>query len=557
MDILQSCDEFAKQVDDPAILARTEDIRQMMSDDFKPTVLMLDGGFGAQSALDAASAALGYQLPDELTESLAQRPVCLTVDSGVENALYRVMDEGIEHITYKAKRAADAVVEERVFTAPCAKLDEYRVMICSGVEDEKSWRVILDSVDAVLMRVNATMAMTFQEKQWIEKCLIPRFGRARVAVWVDMQDRLNSDEDRQCVLQAVKHILERNGMNCPIMNAAEEAAAWMNGQAAVDGLYDKRMGGVMRNFLNDLSVNLRGQAETYVRDANALESTVQQLTRNSKQLEVAGRVAADTVVTNQFDQIEVEVLSSARSYIQQMVDELCRKIQTVSVEELEDLENNGQVFLSRAWSLYMNHLQSALDERIKQCYNLFSQRMENDIGALYAQLDDEALETLDQLLSGVGVSAMEDRMTPVMRPLNGGDLSAFENLKKETRNMMLLSVPMVFVNPLLSVATLVGARFYSSIEKKHRASAYRLELETSIRGGCARTMDQFCQTLKDAIESAKRQSVDNVSEAYGKLTERLVTQVRHENERWQKLKERSQSVLEMCDSVIPELSAKL
>ena len=139
----------------------------------------------------------------------------------------------------------------------------------------------------------------------------------------------------------------------------------------------------------------------------------------------------------------------------------------------------------------------------------------------------------------------------------GGNFgSTVDRLRKETRNLMLLSVPLLFVNPILSVGNLAAAKLIGTFREYNQREEYRKQMMTQIESMCLNQARDFDQRIRAAFDGALYDGMENVKKAYGSLTAKLLESLSELEQRQASQTQLRAWLTIQADRVLPDLLQK-
>lgn len=541
--ILAECREATTQMADNALNASMGDVLSALNE--APCMSIADMNAAGESVLKTVDAYCGMTLPRELLTDLRDGAVCLALENGGQESLLRMTAEGVRvadpgHV-FAGQDGEDTA--ELVFTQ-AATLGSDHFLLCSGLTHTYTWTKLLNHIDILCLHVNATAAMTYAEKGLLSM-LSNRFTERPVAIWLDNQEHLNSDEERECVITSIRATLKRTGLQAPILNTAEETVQWLRERRNQPDLMQQKKKSLLRNLLLDMQARIDVLLKAADASSQGFDTAIRQLNGQRTYLELAGRVAASATLDNAFDQMKFEIHDGMRDYSEQMVSQICVKVEKATPDELERMETLIPAYQSRVWELYQNRLTDTLNDRYDAIFQSIMHRMEEDAGALFEQLDPDAIAALCRTMG------LEDAFTS-SSSFASADLNSIEKLKRETRNMMLLSIPVILVNVPLGLAALVGTKMFGSLGKRAAQEEYRKELITSVKSGASASLQQLFTHVDAKFDAAKQASAENIQHAYAQIIDLLIANIRTMGEEYDRLRKQAELYTHVKAVKIPE-----
>lgn len=547
--ILAACKEATAQIADASLDDMMQDVISSFNE--STCVAIVDTNTAGSAVLKAASAYCGLDLPQGLLDDFRRGAICLTIENGSTESLLYVTEDGVKAVdagnVFSDQKTND--VDELVYTNAIAALANDRFLICSSLSDMDVWKKMLNHIGAICIHVNATMAMTYQEKKLIE-LLSKRYKDRPVAIWLDMQEKLNNEEELECIFDSIRNVMHRAGVKYPIYSTSGEIVNWLETTRQLPDLKQKKEKCLLRNLLFDMTERIDALIEEANTSSRDYDSVAQQLNSQRVRLELAGRIAASATLDNTFEQMKYETHDGMRDYNEQMVVQICNKVASATTEELERMETLINTYQTRAWELYQKKLEDTLHTKYDQIFQDIMQRMEDDAGALFAQLDPSALSTLCKMMD------IENSFKHSVRFVND-DLNSIEKLKRETRNRMLLSIPVLLVNIPLGLATLAGAKLFETFGKQKAQNEYRNALAAAVKIGAGSQLQQFFAHVDANFDAAKSASAENIQSAYGNLIDILIAEIKKMEDEHERLLLKVALYNSVKTKTIPELITQL
>lgn len=553
--IVTVCEQMAETAGDIQISRQLRHTRQLLEQEHLPTIALVGMGPTGRSLLDAAAAICRMEMPDSIREAFAAGPACLTLENGERETLCRVGAEGNVQIANAGVRGENAgAVDELLCTIPCDRLHSRRLLLCGGVEGHDAWVRLLENTDAVILRLNATSAMNQTERSWIDNELLPLYGRQRIAVWVDLLDQLNTEEDRNDVMENIQKALGKRELDTPVFSAVGEAEGWAAGELERTDVWDQHVRKALKICLSTIQSRIDEIRSLGAVDEEIMAKARRQLESQRSRLELAGEVAADTTVANAYAKMKIDAKAGVRDFNLQAVASICSKIDEASLEELETLEPKIQAYLRGVWERYQQELNEKLEEESQKCYALLMERMEKDAGSMLDQLDEDTRRVMQAAMGGSGAQQGGTVVRPNWEYQGSNSLT---KLKTETRNLMLLSIPLAFASPVLSLALIFGVRHYRKTQTEKRGDDFRDALKDQVKASCEETVEEICREVDRTFDSAGGQMAASVREAYNGLTDTLIRQLQELYEQQRGLMARIDALHQMQSVTIPSLICSL
>lgn len=555
LQIIRVCEEMSEIAADAQISEQTLHTKQLVEAAHTPTVALVGLGPTGHALLDAATTIIETDVPDILNQAFASGPACLTLNHGDEVTLYRIGAEASVSIVDAGSRSTDiCAVDELECAFPCDTLKNYRMILCSDVEGHEAWMRLYENIDAIVLRINATAAMNQSERGWLDNELIPLFGDKQIAVWIDLLDQLNTEEDQADVKDNVNKVLSKHNMDVPVFTTAKEAGNWAAAELAAVDVADFHIRKALKIGLCAVNNRIEEIRQLGTIDEKTITKAIQQLESQRKRLELAGEIAADATVSNIYSQLKINAKAGVRDFNAQAVSSICSKIDEAVPDELETLEPKIQTYLRKVWEHYQQELNGKLNEESQKSYSMLMERMEKDAGTMLAELEEDTLLAI-QAAMGEAMSSQFGTWIRLDWEYQGSN--SLTKLKTETRNLMLLSIPLAFTSPVLSIALLFGARYYKKNQAEKRGENFRSALKTQVRASCDDVVEDICREIERSFDCVENRIASSVLDAYKGLTDVLIAQLQALCNQQRELMTHIDKLQQMQTVTIPSLMCSL
>lgn len=549
------CEELAKISDDGQILEQFAHTKQLLDSEHVPTIAVVGMGPTSCSLLDAASAVCEVPVPEILNQTFTTGPASLTLTNGEKERLYMVSAESYVQIedVNAARRSANAI-EELMFTFPCERLNTNQLILCGGVEGHETWKLLLENIDAVVLRINATAAMNQVERGWIDNELLPLFGKKHFAIFIDLIDRLNTEADQADLMENVKAALRKREMDTPVFTSAKEAGAWAFTELSNMDVSEQHVQKALKICLNAINKRIDNINQLGTIDEKVLAKAVDQVESQRSRLELAGEIAAKTTVANTYSQLRIDAKSGVRDFNRQAVNSICSKIDEAKPNELESLEPKIQAYLRKVWEIYQQQMNEKLNEESQKCYSLLMERMEKDAGSMLSELDEETQRVIFTAMNKAASGLADTQIRPDWEYQGSNTLT---KLKTETRNLMLLSIPLAFTSPVLSLALIFGVRQYKKNQTEKRGEEFRESLRKQVKISCDEMVEDICKEVDKSFDAVAEQIECSILKAYNGLTDTLIGQLQDLRQQQQTLETRITALNQVKTVTIPSIILSL
>lgn len=540
--VIAACRQISETAEDARVSDRTAWMEAALSLDHKPSLALISFNPNVAELTELAEAFCGCAIPPEIGESLAGRSVCLTVENGLAPSL-------------NVEASGNPDMERLTFSFPCPALGKRRVLLCSGVCSPEAWLALSSEADALCLTVNAMMAMSQKEREWMNGAAKPFYFNAPLAVCISMLDRLNSPQDAEAVCGLTAGTLQRAGLQAELLKTPESLIAWGNAALSGEDLRECRGGRVMRNGLWDLARQMAKLSQATQVSAVSIRSAMEQLERQSEKLTLAGQLAAESIVYNTVSQWKLQAAESVHAYGTEMSRNIEKEIRSVPAEQLETMDKKIADYMAGAWQYFLASVSKEMNAQMEGLYQNLTGRMETDAGVLISSLDEATRQTVYEALNLSEKSWVSGGTSPMRARVEVGGIT--EKLRRETRNMMLLSVPLLFVNPIISVGNIFAARFVGKLRRNDRLEDCRSKLAADVEIICRENMQELTARMEAAFDEAMAQGAENVRQAYDGLIETLQRELEQLEQRQAREREKQAYYKEQAEREIPAMLSRL
>lgn len=549
--ILDSCVGFSEIAQSEKIKKYISWAKSAIEEDHVLTVAVAETGVDVSTFFNLVSTLFGEELLKEIGTKLPRTPMCITLENGKEFGFFRVTTEGTEAISMETIEESQEVLE-LIITLPNEKLINSRIMLMIGVDSTEIWKLAIDEADIICLRTNATMAMTLNEKKWIEEIIAKRFGVNNFGIWVDKINVLNNDDELNGVIESISTVVSKLEISANCFYSIPETLDYIKSASADKSLASQRIKRIIRNLLNDCNDEICLLLDSKFSDTNETEKAISDLESTKKRMEIAGQIASRTTFSNAMNELCIQVKESARNYNTQICNNILEKINSANDKELETLVDQIEPYITRVWNYYSTELSNRTKKDIEAIFDRVVVRMEEDAGVLYALLDDNTIKIIQDSFD------FADNDIWALRVITSGnsdidDANPIERLKKRTRTTMLLSIPLVVVNPYLAVASFAGSGFAGVLGKKNAMKEYRSQVISQIDSICSGVLTDILEKIETGFDDAVNQGSDNIMKAYNGIVDILVHQIKEMQTKQIEINERRASLKRIIKDTIPEL----
>ena len=513
IEIPQKIDEVALKAHDEQLNQLSAWVRSALEKTHKPSFALVSFNLNHSDRLRMIRNYCGIAVPEDNVKLIEGEPTCLILDY---NETPRLLRE-------------EATATDRLeLGLPFECLKNYRVIICDEIQSEEEWLALTAEIDACSLVVNATMAMTQSERTWLSSCAKQMFAANEIAIVLTKINFLNNEEDIEEVRLSVMNTLTRFGMDTKVFESESAAFEWMLDSLRAPGIQERYDVRILQNALTAAQKRIRALLDTATIDASTIQSTLEQLNKRRQYLELAGQMAAESVLANSLNSLKAQLCDGIRDYGRQMAQNIKNKVENTPLDQLESIEDKINGFISGSWDYYIKSMMSKAVEETEAISKKLVKQIEIDAGSMIVELDESARRTL---YSSLGLSdfstEFEGEITLDRRPLSGSERAEVsvgaitDHLRKETRNMMLLSIPLLFVNPLASVGTVFAAKAYGKFKLKNELTDIRSEMVGQVEKACYESSEHIAKQVEQNIEDEIRTGSISIKSAYGNLVSQI------------------------------------
>lgn len=510
-DMMNVCGQIKEKTQDAGIAETAAWIRMSLEKEHKPTMALVSFHSNHLERFSFLKKCAGVEVPEKIAELFEGKSVCLFLD----------------YYNTPVIMNTDNIAGDRIVLGlPSELLKKNRIVICDEIQSKEDWLNLSDEIDIVCLVINATMAMNQMERAWLKECAKPLFADNELIIAITKMDCLNVDEEVQSVRRIVEDGLSRLKITVKVFEALQDGMLYMETFLKKNPIQDNHDKRVARNGLTALKEQVMLLSDRVVIEEETIQCTVNQLEKQQKTLELAGQLAAESILCNALNQSKVQICESVRDYGRQMAENIHKKVENSPPEQLETMDERIKGYISGSWEYYLNSMSSKMDTEVERVVSKLTKQMEIDAGTLITNLDESAKRTVYDAISLKTVDRV--RITDYENMNHDGcspaDISAgaiSERLRKETRNMMLLSVPLFFVNPFVSVGNIFAARLLGKMRINNELKNVRTEFAGQIENICSDNAEMMVLQIENSFNDMILTGVLNVKAAYANLIQQI------------------------------------
>lgn len=532
------CDLMAAKTQSADMTALASRVRRSLTQEHKPSMALVSFNMNHAERFEIVKNYIGAVLPSELAARVEGEPACIFLDYSPAPTL---LSDG----------AADGIL---VYGLPAPALQSHRIAICDEIKAKDKWLVLAGEIDIACLLVNATMAMNQVERGWLKDCAQPLFWQNEPIVAVMGMSLLNNEEDAQAVTSVVNAALRRLQISTKVFDRPQDAMACMADFLNSEPIQESRQLRVAKNGLTAMREMAQAFMKDAVVDGGAIEAAVSQLEKQCKSLEMAGQLASESILQNELNRLKVMAVETIRDYGQQIANNVKTQVETYPLEELANVDETVNRYVTESWDSFLITMSATTESELSKVSARLTEQMEQDAGELIAHLDEPARRAVYSAITFNAASG--NAPVPVRAPAEYSGINVTEmtdQLRRETRNMMLLSIPILFVNPLLAVGNVVASKFIGKFRTDSELKTARADMAAQIDTMCVENTEAIVRYAETGFDQQVRDGSQNIKAAYAGLIQRL------ENELNRLKSEQSQKAVSwdtlqaQVNTVIPEL----
>lgn len=510
--ILDTFDEIAEKTQDGKIDSIVEWVRTSVEEVHKPTIALTSFNLNHTERFQIIKQFFGVEIPKEIVEMIDGEPICLILDY---NDFPTLLNEQRN------------IGRQILFGLPFEALKELRIAICDEIQMKSEWLELSNEIDMVCLVINATMAMNQMERTWLKECAISFFEENELVLAFTRLEQMNEDEDVQIVHKVVDDSLKLLGVSPKVFENVKESLDWMILSIKNENIQEKHAKRVVKNGINVMSNLLEELINSAVVDSEAIQYAIEQLEKQQNRLELAGQFAAESILSNAMNRLKFQLCDGIRDYGRQMTVNIRKKVEDSSIDQLETMDDKINGYVSGSWEYYIKSMSAKIETEMKTIDRKLTSQMEADADMLISGLDESAKRTVHSALIGLTFGQMDTAGLPLLNArtmiydrnalaeISVGTIT--DQLRKETRNMMLLSIPLFFVNPLLSLGNIFVSKTYGKFKADSELKDIRAEMVKQIEKICFDHAELIVHQVELSFDNEIRIGSAHVQSAYHNL----------------------------------------
>lgn len=508
-DIIKIFDEIADKTQDTTIEGIAEWVHTSSEREHKPTLALVSFNFNHTERLNMIKKHFEIEIPEEIKEMIDGKPACLMFDYSEAPCF-----SGDEQI-----------IDNRImFGLPSQLLKNYRVVICDGIKSKREWLELSSEIDIICLVVNATMAMNQMERQWLKECAIPLFLEDEIIIQLTNLNLLNEEGDILEVREAVTNAMDQMQVAPRIFEEDSKLMEWMIHFLENDQILERNRKRTVKNAMTAITEQMKAYAESVSVDSETVQTTISQLKKQQKSLELAGKLASESILENAFNKLKSQLCDSIRDYNEQMFEKIKEIIEKTPLDQLENVYEKVDGYISGAWDYYIKVTSEKTNADMKVIEDQLMKQMETDVSNMITELDEAAQRTIYNAL-GLGDEFMSTLCQFVFYSDKIMLGSITKQIQKETRNMMLLSIPLFFVNPLVSVGNLFIANAYGKHKINNQLKDAKQDMIKHIEFCCNHNIEKMIYQVELDLDDQMRAGAIKIMSSYNELIHKLEDKV--------------------------------
>lgn len=507
--ILKRCREAALESKIPAINGIVDRYEELLFEE-KPRITFIEIGGDSASLARAAKGLCGEDVLRNYLKFLRYKNEwCICLEYGEETALYAggIMDG----LKIDAEQVQDDNSNIFTLTVPVESLQNKTVILLNAGSGElaNAWEIAAS--EEIYLLTSAIMAMTGAQRSWIAGYIQEYFDNDRFYVCLAGTELLqDAAQEKQVVAYVNDCLNEYPGAKC--VRAEHDISNKMQSLSGRN-LKERSRRRMIQNMIHEIMKVLGHELDSLKISGEQYIYVEKQLEKYRSQLVTAGKVTAESVLVNQVNMIINAVCDSAEEYGEAVYDSI--RAAVMAAKDVEEAENRICSYMERSWEYFARETSAQIAKDFAGINNKIMKRMEEDIHEMMRNL-----EVPEQSLWGY-IMDFDDKDYVFHVEFDSASDDAMRRVSKNARNMMLLSIPLLFVSPTLSVTALVGGGIYSRLGKKSEDKKYREELLSHVGKACERTKRDAIQGFTDTLNAENDKMKKLILQGYQNLVDLL------------------------------------
>lgn len=519
-EILTKCREIADKIDDSAISDMVKNAETAISSEHKLNITIASGSPDHIELMNIAKDLCGKSISDKYPKML-RRAIKLTLTYGEKESLAAIID-GIPIEFTDENR--DDVFEETVdlnivHALPCEFLKDADITIWNGIHTPNGWQELLENTDILFLSMNATMALSSTEREWINTCVLPLYGTQQFAVILNRMDLVNTESDCEELRKSIKSRLGKFGEGIKIFEDITALKSHVSNSIINSSkLNELRLRRIMLNLVSSLKTNIGKLLNDVDTNIATAENATKLLENSRKELEAAGKVAAENTVSNIFADFKFKAIDSVEEYSDTAKNSILKVIRSAS--DLDSVSENVEPYLENIWKNYDVQFSKKMSEAREEAIRRLMKQMEFDTDSIIKKLDIATIELIEKIIFDSNIPNI-----PLSSELEANVSTRAKSVTKTVNGMILASVPLFFLNPIYGFASLAGSLIYKRSQKTSILEDNRKQLAESVEKYCDEIKMAAKVSVTEGLENEAAECQKNVMEAYSSLIDLLIDEI--------------------------------
>lgn len=545
-DVINTCSLTSEKTQDVKIKELTEFLSSSLIEAKKPVISLVSFTLNHSESYELVSSFTGIDIPSELRGIMDDEPACVIFDYSDKPG-------------FMSNSEADDTI---IYGLPSEKLKTRRIAIIDSILSVRRWLELSGKLDVICLLINATMAMNQSERVWLESFAKSAYPDGNLYIALTRMNSLNSEEDVFQVRSMVSGFLSKHNIRAQILQEINQVMDIMQNflsEHDTKGIHDRR---VSRVVLRAVAERVRHFMDEVFVDDDSIISALKQLEKQRKLLELSGEAVSDGLLRNLLNGLMVEICDGLRDYSRQMSDNINSYIEKASIENLKNIDEKINSFIKGTWEDYFNHKSREIDKKFNDIAAKLMEQMDIDAGDLIGNLDEQTRRTIYSALNlempFVMESISSDYVVDIRRRSDYVIVDEItDRLRRETRNMMLLSIPFLFINPLISAGNILAAKLIEKFRMSGELKELRSEIKRQVEDVCFVNVENIVRQIQDTFKNEINLASENVKSAYGGLIKHLEDEIIKLKSERDKRAEARVFLEKQLNEIYPKLEAEL
>ncbi len=407
---------------------------------------------------------------------------------------------------------------------------------------------IITEYDFILLFTNATMALPQKEKKWLKEVVNPFFGGDRVAVALYLEEFLNTEEDKQDVLETVMQVCNSINSNIKVIQDASNVCSEIEQMDVYsEEMQQKRQSAIIRYYISVIEKTIQTMMELGKVDIEALKNNVKGIEKECRDIELAGKLTIDNTIDSFYSGIKMKIYDAAEKYNEDAYKSICSRIEVTKNVKADAA--NIEPYLKSIWENFERQISVKMAKGQEEISKELEAQIEADCNRIISYLD---------LPSGVEVMGIVDKWYLKNRKRVFQDYIQDSDKKDKmlSKGMLVASIALAFVNPVWGITALVGTKLYQSYKDKGD-NEIRTQVLGSLFAECNQIKNQVLEQVNVVVERIKNESKQNIAHVYDEIIMELMGSVHKMVDSIEEMKKQTECLMEITQKDIPEIKAFL